>query len=128
MKKLFIILTIVMSSYAVAGSDAEMIKALESQGFSSSDIESIIKVVTDRDNGIVAMKNGVVKFYNENKGMGLVFTEDGTYLVFEANIKLNVNELISFEVKEGRKGLEAVNVKTVRAIADSPKGFSSLIR
>ncbi len=128
MKKIIFLLSLVLSFYAMAGTDADMIKALEAQGFSSADIEVIAKIVLDRDTGISAMKNGVVKFYNETKGMGLVFVEDGTYLVFEASTKLKINDLVVFEVQEGKKGLNAVNVKRVIAIQDENKGFSSLIR
>ena len=128
MKKLFILLTLVMSFYAVAGSDGELIKALEERGFSSFDIETIVKVVQERDSQMASNKNGVVKFYNESKGFGLVFTEDGTYLVFEASTKLRINDLVVFEVIAGKKGLNAVNVKKVEAIQDAKKGLSSLIR
>ena len=128
MKKIIILMTLVMSFYCVAGTDGELVKTLEAQGFSSSDIETIVKAVEVRDSKMASMKTGTVKFYNENKGLGYVFSEDGTFLVFEASSKLRINDLVVFEVQEGKKGLNAVNVKRVEAIQDENKGFSSLIR
>lgn len=128
MKKLFILITLILSFNAMA-LDGEQIKALEAEGFSPADIETIANVIFDRDTGTTRpRKNGVVKFYNEAKGLGIVFTQDGTYLPFDASVELGMNDLVSYEVQEGKKGLNAVNVKKVIAIQDEPRGFSSLIR
>ena len=60
------------------------------------------------------MKNGVVKFYNEAKGFGFI-KEDGGQEVFVhatgLQDKIRENDKVTFEVQEGKKGLNAVNVK-----------------
>ncbi|MCP4520655.1 MAG: cold-shock protein [Cytophagales bacterium] len=60
------------------------------------------------------MKEGVVKFFNTEKGFGFITLEDGqdifvhyTGLVDE----VTENDRVEFEVEQGRKGLNAVNVK-----------------
>ncbi|MEI6310635.1 MAG: cold shock domain-containing protein [Bacteroidota bacterium] len=63
------------------------------------------------------MNTGTVKFFNESKGFGFII-EDGTnkeYFVHVNGLKDQVkqNDKVSFEVVEGRKGLNAVNVRVV---------------
>ncbi|NBU05627.1 MAG: cold shock domain-containing protein [Sphingobacteriia bacterium] len=60
------------------------------------------------------MKNGVVKFYNEAKGFGFIKEDNGQEIFVHAsglqdNIRENDN--VTFDVQEGKKGLNAVNVK-----------------
>jgi len=60
------------------------------------------------------MKNGVVKFYNEAKGYGFIKEDNGQEIFVHAsglqdNIRENDN--VTFDVQEGKKGLNAVNVK-----------------
>ena len=61
------------------------------------------------------MKQGTVKFFNEEKGYGFI-KEDGTgkeYFVHISGVKeetLNEGEEVSFDLIEGKKGLNAVNV------------------
>ncbi len=66
------------------------------------------------------MANGVVKFFNDQKGYGFIKREDGDDLfVHFSNIdgkgfkKLEEGQNVEFEVAEGRKGLEATNVRVV---------------
>ena len=63
------------------------------------------------------MSNGTVKFFNNAKGFGFIAPEDGDKDVF-----VHVNGLVdqitegdkvSYDVEEGPKGLNAVNVKLV---------------
>jgi len=60
------------------------------------------------------MKNGVVKFFNEAKGFGFI-KEDGGQEIFvhvtglQEDIRENDN--VTFDVQDGKKGLNAVNVK-----------------
>jgi CspA family cold shock protein len=63
------------------------------------------------------MSNGTVKFFNNSKGFGFITPEEGGKDVF-----VHVNELVdeikdgdqvSFDIEEGPKGLNAVNVKVV---------------
>ncbi|MDT0553883.1 MAG: cold-shock protein [Bacteroidetes bacterium MedPE-SWsnd-G1] len=63
------------------------------------------------------MKNGTVKFFNESKGFGFII-EDGSkdeYFVHISGLVDRVAEgdAVEFELKEGRKGLNAVNVKAI---------------
>lgn len=63
------------------------------------------------------MKNGIVKFFNESKGFGFI-TEDGSKTEHFVHISGLIDEVregdtVEFELKEGRKGLNAVNVKVI---------------
>ncbi|MEK6783125.1 MAG: cold shock domain-containing protein [Bacteroidota bacterium] len=64
------------------------------------------------------MKEGTVKFFNEAKGFGFV-KESGTeqeYFVHVSGLvdKVRENDKITFELKEGKKGLNAVNVRLAK--------------
>ena len=61
------------------------------------------------------MKNGIVKFFNSSKGFGFI-KETATgqeYFVHVSGLvdKIRENDKITFELKEGKKGLNAVNVR-----------------
>ncbi len=61
------------------------------------------------------MKNGTVKFFNETKGFGFII-EEGTnaeHFVHVSGLidKVKEGDNVEFELKEGKKGLNAVNVK-----------------
>lgn len=63
------------------------------------------------------VKNGTVKFFNESKGFGFI-TEDGSKTEHFVHVSGLVDEVregdtVEFELKEGRKGLNAVNVKVI---------------
>ncbi len=61
------------------------------------------------------MKEGTVKFFNESKGYGFIKdTEtENEYFVHVSELvdRVKDNDKVTFELKEGRKGLNAVNVK-----------------
>ena len=61
------------------------------------------------------MKEGTVKFFNETKGFGFVKeTSSGQeYFVHVSALvdQIRENDSITFELKEGKKGLNAVNVR-----------------
>ena len=63
------------------------------------------------------MKTGKVKFFNETKGFGFIIDGETQeeYFVHVSGIidKIAENDEVTFELKEGRKGLNAVNVKVV---------------
>ncbi len=63
------------------------------------------------------MKKGTVKFFNESKGFGFIIEEDSKseYFVHVSGLidEINEGDAVEFELKEGRKGLNAVNVKVI---------------
>jgi CspA family cold shock protein len=63
------------------------------------------------------MNKGTVKFFNESKGFGFIIDEESKteYFVHVTGLidEINEGDVVEFELKEGRKGLNAVNVKAV---------------
>ena len=60
------------------------------------------------------MKNGTVKFFNADKGFGFIKEEGGQDIfvhVSGLNDEIKENDNVVFDVQEGKKGLNAVNVK-----------------
>lgn len=64
---------------------------------------------------LFTMNNGTVKFFNESKGFGFIIDNDSKkeYFVHATGLIDEVREgdEVEFELKEGKKGLNAVNVK-----------------
>lgn len=61
------------------------------------------------------MSTGIVKFFNESKGYGFI-KEDGTdkeYFVHVTGLidKVAQDDLVSFDLQDGKKGMNAVNVR-----------------
>jgi len=59
---------------------------------------------------------GTVKFYNESKGFGFIITEDGEELFVHVTglvDKISQNDRVEFEIAQGKKGPNAVNVKLI---------------
>jgi CspA family cold shock protein len=63
------------------------------------------------------MQQGTVKFFNDEKGFGFITPDNGGSEIFVHSSGLidNIRESnsVSFDVEEGRKGPNAVNVKIV---------------
>ena len=63
------------------------------------------------------MKNGTVKFFNASKGFGFITEDDSNteYFVHVTGIidEINEGDAVEFELKEGRKGLNAVDVRVL---------------
>lgn len=62
------------------------------------------------------MKNGKVKFFNDSKGYGFIVDTDEEgkeYFVHVSGLidEVKENDDVTYELQEGRKGLNAVNVK-----------------
>ncbi len=62
------------------------------------------------------MKTGVIKFFNATKGFGFI-KEDGTDAEVFVHITglidqpVNQGDKVTYEITEGRKGVNAINVK-----------------
>ncbi|MEJ8803831.1 cold-shock protein [Pontibacter sp. H249] len=61
------------------------------------------------------MNNGTVKFFNAEKGFGFIKDENTNqeYFVHVTGLvdEIRENDRVTYELQEGRKGLNAVNVK-----------------
>jgi CspA family cold shock protein len=61
------------------------------------------------------MSKGTVKFFNESKGFGFIKDADSSkeYFVHSSGLKdsISENDEVTFDLQEGKKGLNAVNVK-----------------
>ena len=63
------------------------------------------------------MNRGTVKFFNGSKGFGFIVDDESEteYFVHVTGLidEINEGDAVEFELQEGKKGLNAVNVKTV---------------
>jgi CspA family cold shock protein len=63
------------------------------------------------------VNTGTVKFFNDSKGYGFI-TEEGSNSEYFVHISGLIDEVrqgdtVEFELKEGKKGMNAVNVKVI---------------
>jgi len=62
-------------------------------------------------------KEGTVKFFNDQKGFGFISqNEDKSEIFVHASgliDEIRENDTVQYDVEEGRKGLNAVNVKVI---------------
>jgi len=63
------------------------------------------------------VNTGTVKFFNSTKGFGFI-TEEGSgteYFVHVSGLidEINEGDNVEFELKEGKKGMNAVDVKVI---------------
>ncbi|MBS9523818.1 cold-shock protein [Litoribacter ruber] len=63
------------------------------------------------------MNKGTVKFFNDAKGFGFIIEEDSNkeYFVHVSglNDEIREDDEVTYDLQEGRKGLNAVNVSRV---------------
>lgn len=63
------------------------------------------------------MSTGTVKFFNNSKGFGFIKDDESEneYFVHVTGLidEIRENDKVSFDLTEGKKGLNAVNVKLV---------------
>jgi len=61
------------------------------------------------------MQSGTVKFFNETKGFGFIVPTNGDSEIFVHSTglmdQIRENDSVEYEVENGKKGLNAVNVK-----------------
>ncbi len=64
---------------------------------------------------LIIMNKGTVKFFNNSKGFGFIKDDESgkEYFVHVSglNDEIRENDEVSFDLQEGKKGLNAVNVK-----------------
>ncbi|HMG16713.1 MAG TPA: cold shock domain-containing protein [Saprospiraceae bacterium] len=63
------------------------------------------------------MNKGIVKFFNNSKGFGFIKDEESNkeYFVHVSGLidEIRENDEVTFDLQEGKKGLNAVNVKLI---------------
>lgn len=63
------------------------------------------------------MKTGKVKFFNESKGFGFIVQDDDDQEIFVHQTglihEIRENDRVSFDIIEGKKGLNAVKVERI---------------
>jgi len=63
------------------------------------------------------MHTGKVKFFNKAKGYGFIVRDDNNEEIFVHATGLiddiHQNDSVSFELKEGKKGVNAIDVKVI---------------
>jgi len=63
------------------------------------------------------MNTGTVKFFNDAKGFGFIKEDDSNkeHFVHVSGLidEINEDDRVEFELQEGKKGLNAVNVKVI---------------
>lgn len=63
------------------------------------------------------MNTGTVKFFNDTKGFGFIIEDDSKreYFVHVSGLidEIREGDNVEFELTEGKKGLNAINVKVI---------------
>jgi CspA family cold shock protein len=63
------------------------------------------------------MQTGTIKFFNESKGFGFIKDDASNQEIFVhvsgLNDEVRENDRVSFDLVDGRKGQNAVNVKKI---------------
>jgi CspA family cold shock protein len=64
------------------------------------------------------MPEGTVKFFNETKGFGFITPSNGSEDIFVhvtgLSDQIRENDTVTYDVQNGKKGLNAVNVRVAR--------------
>ena len=77
----------------------------------------VLKKVVSCTKLIYKMNKGTVKFFNDSKGFGFIKDDASNkeYFVHVSGLteEIRENDQVTFDLQEGKKGLNAVNVKVV---------------
>lgn len=60
------------------------------------------------------MKTGIIKFFKSDKGYGFITSDDNEEVFFHMSgliDNVNKGDRVSFDIKPGQKGMNAVNIK-----------------
>jgi len=62
------------------------------------------------------MQEGIVKFFNDSKGFGFINYNNSDIFVHSSGLQdfIKENDTVTFDIEEGKKGLNAVNVRKVK--------------
>jgi len=75
----------------------------------------INRVMSKKEN---TMKEGTVKFFNRSKGFGFIkpIDSDEDVFVHQTGLidEIHENDNVSFDMKSGEKGMNAVNVRRIQ--------------
>jgi cold shock protein len=66
-------------------------------------------------NLLLPMQKGTVKFFNNSKGFGFIKTENEEIFVHVSGLidEIKENDQVKFDVQQGKKGLNAINVEVI---------------
>src|ERR1044071_5210855 len=88
---------------------------LSSAGRISAIADGISRTFAAHKNQIITMESGTVKFFNETKGFGFIKVNGSNQEVFVhvsgLTDQIRENDAVTFELQQGKKGLNAVDVK-----------------
>lgn len=94
-------------------------EAIHRDGIRTASTEKKIEILDAFKEG-GRMANGIVKWFNVQKGYGFIEQEDGpdvfahySGISSEGFKSLNEGDRVTFDVEEGPKGLSAVNIQVV---------------
>jgi cold shock CspA family protein len=81
------------------------------------DVDSVEIGVRKREEEVVIVRNGKVEFFNDSKGYGFIKELDTNdkYFVHANGLlqEIKENDLVTFELERGLKGMNAIRVKKV---------------
>lgn len=64
------------------------------------------------------MNEGIVKFFNNDRGYGFIIPNDGSADIFVhqngLTQKIRDNDRVKYELSEGQKGMSAINVRVIQ--------------
>ena len=87
-------------------------KYIQNKGWKGADYHQHLSFI---NSNYYLMQTGKVKFFNESKGYGFIKDDDSDqeYFVHVSGLvdEIKQNDSVTFELKEGKKGLNAINVK-----------------